>query len=176
MCLICYVRSNGFRLFVGANFEMHFSVRLNGALFYFIGKEDDKMTVCALFGDYDTPDNNLEHIYDILLWLVIVCDVDFFYVGTEGNFDETAEIALFNLCSEKPHVGYNQVFADEKYECLYPTRLSKKPLYPSADEEDTAEEASIKRMTKTFLFLTNGRNCLCVHKMHFLSFFCGIFL
>lgn len=121
------------------------------------------MTVCALFGDRDTPDSKLEHIYNILLMLVKEYEVDFFYVGADGDFNELAETALFNLCSEFPYVGYNVIFCAEDDKHFNPFQLYKKSITPLLGAEESPKEINADKINR---WMINEADCVMLYSLN----------
>ncbi len=116
--------------------------------FYFQKKDGDAiMTICALLGDRDTPESMWENIEAAINIMITDYNVDFFYVGSRGKFDEMAETILFNLCSKHPHVGYNVIFCVEQGTRLTTSEIKKRSLAPIFSiNTSTKEKLIIKVM------------------------------
>ena len=82
---------------------MHFSVHLNGALFYFKEKTEMKIRTCSFFGDCDAPESMREKIRATLT-VLIDCKINVFIVGNKGNFAKMVKEELMRLFPEYPWI------------------------------------------------------------------------
>lgn len=98
------------------------------------------MTVCSLFGDCDTPESMWENIETALTILITDCNVDFFYIGNVGKFDEMAETILHSLCKKYPHVGYNVILCVDSGVTFSPLEIYEKYLCPIFAFKDSSKE------------------------------------
>ncbi|MBQ7118325.1 MAG: hypothetical protein IJN88_08960 [Clostridia bacterium] len=106
------------------------------------------MTVCTLLGDRDTPDSMWKNIEAAVTLMIRNFNVDFFYIGHEGSFDEMAETILFNLCSEYPHVGYNVVLSVSSDTHFSPLEIYEKNLCPFFRHKDSSKEVVLKELNR----------------------------
>ena len=118
------------------------------------------MKVCAIFGVRDTTYDKLQSLYETMYLLVKEWGVDFFFVGREGDFDEIAETALFNLCTDLPHVGYNVVFCAETEEKFTPFEIYTKSLAPMFRNKQMPREKVIKKLNQ---WMINEADCVMLY-------------
>ncbi len=121
------------------------------------------MTVCTLFGDRDTPDSMWENIRTAVSLMIRDFNVDFFYIGHEGNFDEMAETILFNLCSEYPHVGYNVALCVTSDTHFSPSEIYEKNLCPVFRYNDSSKEVILKKINR---WMVDEADYVIIHTKH----------
>lgn len=66
---------------------------------------------CTFFGHKDTPAYVKDKLREVTVFLIEVCDVDKFYVGTHGSFDRMAIGILREMKEIYPHIDYKIVLA-----------------------------------------------------------------
>ncbi|MGN1111784.1 MAG: hypothetical protein ACI4RP_01140 [Acutalibacteraceae bacterium] len=96
------------------------------------------MAVCTFFGHHDCPNNLYVPLRNKIEDLILYCNVDLFYVGNNGNFDEIVRKALAELKLLYPSIRYYVVPAympqkgkdASRNDCsneIYPCALMKVP-------------------------------------------------
>lgn len=69
------------------------------------------MASCTFFGHRDCPSDIREKLQKAVVDLIEKKDVDFFYVGNQGQFDAMACSVLRKLRNEYPQIDYTVVLA-----------------------------------------------------------------
>lgn len=64
------------------------------------------MATCTFFGHRDCPTSVRPQLREVLVKLIVDCDVDCFYVGRQGAFDAMARAILRELTELYPHISY----------------------------------------------------------------------
>lgn len=106
------------------------------------------MTVCTLFGDRDTPEDMREKIKTALTIMIRDFNVDFFYIGNEGNFDELAEDALYELCTKYPYVGYNLAMCIPEGTEFSPLEIYERNLCPFFRCKGSSKEILLEKINR----------------------------
>lgn len=102
--------------------------------------------VCTFFGHKDTPDEIAPTLLSVLTDLIKNKNVNFFYVGNNGNFDYIVRQQLKKLKKEYPEIEYSVVLA------YIPTQKKSDPLedhydtiIPDGIENTPPKYAIVKR-------------------------------
>lgn len=101
------------------------------------------MSTCTFFGHRQCPSSIKPNLKNVLINLIEHQEVNVFYVGNQGSFDDMVHSVLCELSQQYSHITYAVVLA-------YLPPASKGELSQSQDYTDTMYPEGIETVPKRF--------------------------